>query len=157
MCSWQETWRSDAPLTFSPLKRVQADLRAPNKTHTRTTSFFFFFSFFSASAMTRINQIILDYNATLISSRARSCIINLTAARSESQTKREKEKTSVSVFYVFSGVFSSSSLSVYQNVRPHPFMNHSSGPNPRLCVAVVPVRLRGSRFTASAGRCHTCL
>lgn len=48
------------------------------------------FFLLAASAMTRISQITLDYNAIPISSRARACIINLTApagARTESQTK----------------------------------------------------------------------
>lgn len=87
----------------------------------------------AATAMTGISQIILDYNATLTPCRARSRIINLTAplaaaaARTESQTKAEAEGASVCrslvSFYVYSAVFSSSSLRVSECLSTSHRMN----------------------------------
>lgn len=156
----------------------------PSKSNTHTNNIIFsFFPFslcgllwprISASAMTGISQIILDYNARLISSRARSCIINLTVMwlrraqwRADKEAQREKKRKKESLcrvflfffYYVYSGVFFSS-LCIRMSVQIPPswiiqqLPPPTPGPNPRLCVAVVPVRLQGSGLLHRAGRCH---
>ena len=89
--------------------------------------------------------------------------------RNDAQTKRRREKKDrkrespcLFFFLLFFFVFTLvcfSPLCVSECPSRSPFMNYSaappsSGPNPRLCAAVVPVRLQGSGLLHRAGRCH---
>lgn len=136
-------------------------------------------------AMTGINQIIywIITPHWLRVARARFCIINLTARRRERAMtighakekggiakEQNAERTCISFFFFPPPL--GPCVSECPSTSPHelfiispsfppslhpPTITPPSGSNPRLCVAAEPVRLQGPSFTASAGRCHTCL